>query len=306
MPVVEIADTVRVRVPAKVNLHLSVGSARPDGYHDLTTVFQAVSVYDDIVARGAEGLHVKAAGPFALGVPTDGANLAWRAAELLAAHAGTAADVRLDLHKNIPLAGGMAGGSADAAGALLACAALWRTGTSRAQLATLAAQLGSDVTFPLTGGTALGVGRGEQLTPVLSTGEYHWVFALSGIGLSTVDVYRELDRQRRAVEAPDPIGTADEMLDALRAGDCGRVADALANDLQPAALSLRPELGDILAAGSDLGALGGIVSGSGPTCAFLCAHADAAQDLAAELDRARVCAATQTATAPAPGARITG
>jgi 4-diphosphocytidyl-2-C-methyl-D-erythritol kinase len=150
------------------------------------------------------------------------------------------------------------------------------------------------------------VGRGEQLTPVLSTGEYHWVFALSGIGLSTVDVYRELDRQRRAVEAPDPIGTADEMLDALRAGDCGRVADALANDLQPAALSLRPELGDILAAGSDLGALGGIVSGSGPTCAFLCAHADAAQDLAAELDRARVCAATQTATAPAPGARITG
>jgi 4-diphosphocytidyl-2-C-methyl-D-erythritol kinase len=258
------------------------------------------------VARGAEGLHVKAAGPFALGVPTDGANLAWRAAELLAAHAGTAADVRLDLHKNIPLAGGMAGGSADAAGALLACAALWRTGTSRAQLATLAAQLGSDVTFPLTGGTALGVGRGEQLTPVLSTGEYHWVFALSGIGLSTADVYRELDRQRRADEAPDPIGTADEMLDALRAGDCGRVADALANDLQPAALSLRPELGDVLAAGSDLGALGGVVSGSGPTCAFLCAHADAAQDLAAELDRARVCAATQTATAPAPGARITG
>lgn len=306
MPVVEIADTVRVRVPAKVNLYLSVGTARPDGYHDLTTVFQAVGVYDDVVARAADGLHLKTGGPYAGGVPTDDANLAWRAAELLAAHAGTPADVGLELHKNIPAAGGMAGGSADAAGALLACATLWRTGTSRAQLATLAAQLGSDVTFPLTGGTALGVGRGEQLTPVLSTGEYHWVFALAEVGLSTVDVYRELDRQRETGEAPDPIGTADEMLDALRAGDCGRVADALANDLQPAALSLRPELDDVLAAGLDLGALGGIISGSGPTCAFLCAHADAAQDLAADLDRARLCAATQVATAPAPGARITG
>jgi 4-diphosphocytidyl-2-C-methyl-D-erythritol kinase len=306
MPVVEIADTVRVRVPAKVNLHLSVGVVRPDGYHDLTTVFQAVSVYDDIVARAAEGLQVTAAGPFALGVPVDNANLAWQAAELLATHAGTAADVRLDLYKNIPPAGGMAGGSADAAGALVACAALWHTGTSRAQLATLAAQLGSDVSFPLTGGTALGVGRGEQLTPVLSTGEYHWVFALAGAGLSTVDVYRELDRQRSTGEAPDPVGPADEMLDALRAGDCGRVADALANDLQPAALALRPELEEVLAAGADLGALGGIVSGSGPTCAFLCAHADAAQDLAIDLDRERVCAATQVATAPAPGARVTG
>ncbi len=306
MPVVEIADAVRVRVPAKVNLHLSVGTARPDGFHDLTTVFQAVSVYDDVIARGADGIHLKTAGPYARGVPTDGANLAWRAAELLAAHTGTAADVRLELHKNIPLAGGMAGGSADAAATLVACAALWRTGTSRTQLATLAAELGSDVTFPLTGGTALGVGRGEQLTPVLATGEYHWVFALADNGLSTVDVYRELDRLRADGQAADPIGGADEMLDALRAGDCGRVADALGNDLQPAALSLRPELGEVLATGVELGALGGIVSGSGPTCAFLCAHADAAQDLAVELDRARVCAATQVATAPAPGARITG
>jgi 4-diphosphocytidyl-2-C-methyl-D-erythritol kinase len=306
MPVVEISDAVRVRVPAKVNLHLSVGSARPDGYHDLTTVFQAVSVYDDVIARGADGIHVKTTGAYAHGVPTDDANLAWRAAQLLAAHTGASADVRLELHKNIPLAGGMAGGSADAAATLVACAALWRTGTSRTQLATLAAELGSDVTFPLTGGTALGVGRGEQLTPVLATGEYHWVFALAQFGLSTVDVYRELDRLRADGQAPDPIGGPDEMLDALRAGDCGRVADALGNDLQPAALSLRPELDDVLATGAELGALGGIVSGSGPTCAFLCAHADAAQDLAVDLDRSGVCAATQVATAPAPGARITG
>ena len=240
MPVVEIADAVRVRVPAKVNLHLSVGTARPDGYHDLTTVFQAVSVYDDVIARGADGIHVKTAGPYARGVPTDDANLAWRAAELLAAHTGASADVRLELHKNIPLAGGMAGGSADAAATLVACAALWRTGTPRTQLASLAAELGSDVTFPLTGGRRSESGRGEQLTPVLATGEYHWVFALADLGLSTVDVYRELDRLRADGQAPDPIGAADEMLDALRAGDCGRVADALGNDLQPAALSLRP------------------------------------------------------------------
>jgi 4-diphosphocytidyl-2-C-methyl-D-erythritol kinase len=298
--------SVTVRVPAKINLHLGVGPSRPDGYHELTTVFQAVSMYDDVVARAGEGLHIKASGPRADSVPTDKTNLAWRAAELLAEHAGTDADVALELHKAIPVAGGMAGGSADAAGALVACAALWRTGTSRPQLAELAARLGSDVTFPLTGGTALGTGRGEQLTPVLATGEYHWVFALAEHGISTAEAYRELDRMRAAGTAPEPIGAPDELLDALRAGDCGRLADSLANDLQPAALSLRPQLEEVLAAGADLGALGSVVSGSGPTCAFLCAHADAARDLADELDRAGVCSGTQVATAPAHGARITG
>ncbi|HEY8302636.1 MAG TPA: 4-(cytidine 5'-diphospho)-2-C-methyl-D-erythritol kinase [Jatrophihabitans sp.] len=306
MPVVENADAVRVRVPAKVNLHLSVGAVRPDGFHELTTVFQAVALFDDVIARAAAGLGVTADGTFAAGVPTDHTNLAFGAAELLAAHAGADPDVLLELHKAIPVAGGMAGGSADAAGALVACAALWRTGTQRAELAELAALLGSDVPFALFGGTALGVGRGEQLTPVLSTGEYHWVLALSDTGLATAEVYRELDRLRDTGAAAEPAGPPDELLDALRAGDCGRAADALANDLQPAALSLRPELAEVLAAGAELGALGGVVSGSGPTCAFLCAHADAASDLADELDRAGVCAATRVATAPAPGARITG
>lgn len=306
MPVVEIADAVRVRVPAKVNLHLSVGEIRPDGYHDLTTVFQAVSMFDDVVARAAEELQVRATGEFALGVPADHTNLAYAAAELLAGHAVTDAGVLLELHKAIPVAGGMAGGSADAAGALVACAALWRTGTSRAELAELAALLGSDVPFALSGGTALGVGRGERLTPVLATGEYHWVFAMSDRGLATAQVYAALDDLRAEGSAPEPIGAADELLDALRAGDAGRVADSLGNDLQPAALSLRPELGDVLSAGTDLGALAGVVSGSGPTCAFLCAHADAAADLADELERADVCSATRVATAPAPGARITG
>ena len=306
MPLVENADAVRVRVPAKVNLHLSVGAVRPDGFHELTTVFQAVALFDDVTARAASGLRVTADGAFARGVPVDQTNLAFGAAELLAAHAGTDADATLELHKAIPLAGGMAGGSADAAGALVACAALWRTGTSRVELAELAALLGSDVPFALSGGTALGVGRGERLTPVLSTGEYHWVFALSERGLATAEVYRELDRLRAEGVPEKPAGTPDELLDALRAGDCGRVADALVNDLQPATLSLRPELADVLTAGAELGALGGVVSGSGPTCAFLCAHADAAGDLADELDRAGVCASTRVATAPAPGARVTG
>lgn len=305
MPVAEIADTVRVRVPAKVNLHLSVGPIRPDGFHDLTTVFQAVTVYDDVVARAAQGLHLVASGDTASGVPTDASNLAWRAAELLADHLAVEPDVSLELHKSIPVAGGMAGGSADAAATLLACSTLWRAGTPRAELAELAAQLGSDVTFPLTGGTALGTGRGEQLTPVLTTGEYHWVFALSDDGISTAAAYAELDRLRAVDAAPAPIGAPDEVLDALRAGDCGRLADVLANDLQAAALSLRPSLRDVLEAGAELGALGGIVSGSGPTCAFLVAHVDAARDLADELDRAGVCDATLVATAPAHGARVT-
>jgi len=305
MHVAEFADAVRVRVPGKINLHLSVGAARPDGYHELTTVFQAVTLYDDVVARAATGLHLRTSGEGAGQLPTDRDNLAWRAAELLADRHAIDPDVDLELHKSIPVAGGMAGGSADAAGTLLACSVLWRTGTPKPELTLLAAELGSDVAFPLTGGTALGVGRGELLTPVLATGEYHWVFALADYGISAAAAYRELDRMRVAGEAPEPVGAPDELLDALRSGDCGRLADTLANDLEPAALSLRPQLREVLDAGAEFGALAGIVSGSGPTCAFLCAHADAARECAEQLDAAAVCRSSVVATAPAHGARVT-
>jgi 4-diphosphocytidyl-2-C-methyl-D-erythritol kinase len=305
MPVAEIAEAVRVRVPGKINLHLSVGGLRPDGYHDLTTVFQAVTLYDDVIARTANGVRLRVHGDESGEVPLDHTNLAWRAAELLAARAAVPADVLLELHKAIPVAGGMAGGSADAAGTLLACAMLWRTGTPKSELAELAAELGSDVVFPLTGGTALGRGRGDRLTPVLTTGEYHWVFALADYGISARTAYRELDRLRGLGTAPDPVGPPEEVLDALRAGDCGQLADSLANDLQAAAVSLHPELSDVLDAGAEFGALAGIVSGSGPTCAFLCAHADAARELADDLDDAAVCRNVQVATAPAHGARVT-
>ena len=291
---------VVVRVPAKVNLHLGVGSLRPDGFHELVTVFHAVDLFDFVVASPARQPSVAVAGE-AAGVPVDSSNLAWRAAALLAEHAGVAPNVRLEITKAIPVAGGMAGGSADAAAALVACAELWRV--PRSELPALAGRLGSDVAFPLLGGTALGTGRGEVLTPLPASGSLHWVFALAYHGISTADAYRQLDRQRAAGPTPRPI-SAQLMIDAQRSGDPARVAAAMRNDLQEAALSLVPALGRTLDAGCELGALAGIVSGSGPTCAFLCASAAAATRLAADLDAKGVCHTTRVATGPAPGATI--
>lgn len=294
--------SVTVRVPAKVNLHLGVGPLRPDGYHELITVFHAVNLFDVVRATPATGLSVAVSGEGAADVPTDSGNLAWRAAELVAERAGVDADVRLEISKAIPVAGGMAGGSADGAAALVACAGLW--GVPRAELPELAAQLGSDVAFPLLGGTALGTGRGEVLAPVLSIGTLHWVFALADQGISTPAAYRELDRQRAAGSAAPPSLTADPMLEALRAGSADRVAAALTNDLEPATLALAPALRRTLKAGRSLGALAGIVSGSGPTCAFLCPEADAAVKLAAALAAEGVCRTTRVAVGPAPGATV--
>ncbi len=196
------ASTVRVRAPAKVNLHLGVGPLRPDGYHDLVTVFHAVDLTDEIVARPADRLEICVAGEGSADLPTDEGNLAWRAAALLAEHAGVAPRVRLEITKSIPVAGGMAGGSADAAAALVACAALWGTGTPRTVLAELAARLGSDVAFPLFGGTALGTGRGEVLTPVTdprgrSTGCSPWPITASRPVTPTANSTGSARRDRR-------------------------------------------------------------------------------------------------------------
>jgi 4-diphosphocytidyl-2-C-methyl-D-erythritol kinase len=297
------SDPVRVRVPAKVNLHLGVGALRSDGYHEIVTVVQAVDLVDEVTASPAIGLQVHVSGD-ADDVPLGPDNLAWRAASLLAAHAQVPPDARLDIAKAIPVAGGMAGGSADAAGALLACATLWQTGSTRPELTDLAALIGSDVPFPLVGGTALATGRGELLTSVLADGTLDWVFALADFGISAGDAYRELDRLRAAGVAPEPAGPPDALLDALRAADVHRVAESLVNDLQPAALSLAPGLERTLEAGRESGALAGIVSGSGPTCAFLCADAAAAELLAEALVAARVCRAVRVATGPVHGARL--
>ncbi|MEV4740411.1 4-(cytidine 5'-diphospho)-2-C-methyl-D-erythritol kinase [Streptomyces sp. NPDC049555] len=295
--------SVTVRVPAKVNVQLAVGPLRPDGFHDLANVFLAVGLYDEVTVRPHDGLKVTCEGPDADKVPLDATNLAARAALALAARHGREANVHLHIAKDIPVAGGMAGGSADGAGALLACDALWGTGASRDELLEICAELGSDVPFSLVGGAALGRGRGELLTPLETGGTFHWVFAVADGGLSTPAVYAECDRLRAGTAVPDPEPSAD-LLAALRAGDAPALAAVLANDLQPAALSLRPALADTLAAGSGAGALAALVSGSGPTTAFLAADEATARKVADALTASGTCRAVRTARGPVPGATV--
>ncbi|MFD1810842.1 4-(cytidine 5'-diphospho)-2-C-methyl-D-erythritol kinase [Rhodococcus gannanensis] len=294
---------VIVRAPSKVNLHLGVGDLREDGYHELTSVFQALSLSDDVHLTESDALTVRVRGVDADSVPTDRGNLVWQAAELLARRAGRSADVAITIVKGVPVAGGMAGGSADAAATLVGLNELWRLGLDRAELFELGAELGSDVPFTLHGMTALGTGRGEKLLPVLSRNSFHWVIALAKGGLSTPAVFRELDRLR-AEGDPPRIGDPDELMHALAAGDATALAPLLGNDLQAAALSLKPELRRTLRAGVTAGALAGIVSGSGPTCAFLCSDEDVAVEVAAELAGAGVCRTIRVAHGPVPGARV--
>lgn len=292
---------VTVRVPAKVNLALQVGAPRSDGFHPLSTIYQAVSIYDDVTVEDADVWSVTVEGPGAGDVPTDGSNLALRALQLLAEEFQVESPAAVTIRKQIPVAGGMAGGSADAAAALVAGEALWGLGLDKPALEELAARLGSDVPFLVAGGTAIGTGRGELLAPVLCRGTFHWVFALSEAGLSTPAVYAEFDRLH-----PDaPRETAEplpEMMAALRQGDPHALAETLVNDLQPAALSLRPDLTEVLDAGLEMGALGGIVSGSGPTVAFLVADNEAGLDLAVGLTASGAVRDVRRATGPVHGA----
>jgi 4-diphosphocytidyl-2-C-methyl-D-erythritol kinase len=301
---------VTVRAPAKVNLRLEVGAPQPDGYHSLATVFHAVSLFDEVTAAAvgpAEDpdvqVEVSVTGTGARDVPLDSSNLAVRAALLLADVAGVPDPVRLHVRKGIPVAGGMAGGSADAAAALLACDALWKTGLTRAELFDLAGELGSDVPFCLLGGTAIGTGRGDRLTPALAVGEYHWVVAFAGVGLPTPAVYRELDRLRAGRILPEP-RVAPEFMHALRLGDAEAVGAMLSNDLQPAAVSLLPRLERTLAVGLEYGALGGIVSGSGPTAVFLARDSEHALDLSVALTASGAAPEVRRVRGPVHGARI--
>lgn len=294
--------SVTVRVPAKVNVQLAVGAARADGFHDLANVFLAVSLYDEVTVTPADTLTVTCTGPDADQVPLDRTNLAARAAEILAARNGLSDAVHLHIAKNIPVAGGMAGGSADGAGALLACDALWGLDTPRARLLEICAELGSDVPFSLIGGAALGTGRGELLTPV-EAGTFHWVFAVADGGLSTPAVFREFDRLAEGRSIPVPEASP-ALLAALASGEADALAATLANDLQPAALSLRPQLAATLEAGTSAGALATLVSGSGPTTAFLVRDPESALKVAAALEASGTCRTTRTATGPAPGATV--
>jgi 4-diphosphocytidyl-2-C-methyl-D-erythritol kinase len=295
--------SVTVRVPAKVNLELKVGPRRADGYHELSTVYMAVGLHDEVTVVPSDDWSVLVSGPYAGRVPRDDSNLALRAARALGAQVGVDDPVSVLIHKEIPVAAGMAGGSADAAGALLACDHLWGLGLPRDDLLETAADLGSDVPFVLTGGIAVGSGRGERLAPVLARGTYHWVLAVSPTGLSTPAVYAECDRLRRAVRvsAPEP---STQMMTALRSGDVRALGAALTNDLGDAALSLQPGLGEILVAGIEYGAVGGIVSGSGPTVAFLTDSPEAALDLCVSLTASGVAGEVRRAKGPVHGAQV--
>ena len=295
--------SVVVRTPAKVNVQLSVGPVREDGYHELVTVFHSLSLQDVITASVGEGITLTMSGEGSEVLPVDDSNLAVKAAQLLADHLGVDPNVTLHIEKSIPIAGGMAGGSADAAGTLVACDALWQSGLSRDELAGLAAQLGSDVPFALYGGNAIGRGRGEQITPVLGRGRFHWVLALSDEGLSTPGVYRRLDELRAGQHVPEA-DVPEKLLQALRSGDASELAGAMSNDLQEAALSLRPSLRRLLDAGLEYGALAGIVSGSGPTCAFLVRDDEHALDVAVALTASGVCRTVKRAHGPASGAKV--
>jgi 4-diphosphocytidyl-2-C-methyl-D-erythritol kinase len=297
---------VTVRVPSKVNLHLAVGAVRKDGFHELATVFQSLSLTDEVTVAIADEPGVEVRGEGASAVPTDGANLAWRAVEELSRRVGKGAEepkVRVLIRKGIPVSGGMAGGSADAAATLVGLANLWKLEMGRDELAHVAAALGSDVPFMLHGGTALGTGRGEQIVPVLTRHTFHWVLAFARGGLATPKVYAELDRLRDTGDPPR-VGEVEPVLEALAAGDPRQLALLLGNDLQAAAVSLRPGLRRTLRAGVDAGALAGTVSGSGPTCAFLCASAEDAVRVAAELSGAGVCRTVRVVHGPVPGARV--
>lgn len=296
---------VRVRAPAKINLHLRVGPRRPDGYHELVTIYHAIALFDEITVRRSDTLALTMDGEGAGQLTLGDDNLVIRAVRALAAATGQRPQVRLHLRKQIPLAAGLAGGSADAAATLVACDALWETGLGRAELARLAGRLGSDVPFLVFGGTALGTGRGEEVSPVLAPGHaWHWVVAVADGGLATAEVYRELDRLRAAGLAPAPVGAPDEVLAALRQRDPAVLAPSLRNDLEPAALSLHPPLRQTLDAGVAAGALAGLVSGSGPTCVFLCRDAAHAAKVAADLEAKDVCRAVALVHGPVHGARL--
>jgi 4-diphosphocytidyl-2-C-methyl-D-erythritol kinase len=296
---------VRVRVPAKINLHLHVGPVRNDGYHELVTVYHAISLYDELSARRGDRLTLTMEGEGTGELTLDEDNLVLRAARALARHTQREPLARLHLRKQIPVAAGLAGGSADAAAALVACDALWGTDLGRDELAKVARSLGSDVPFLVLGGTALGTGRGERVSPVLASGHsWHWVVAIAAGGLATPTVYRELDRMRDYGAAPAPVGAPDRLLAALRQRDPTVLAAALGNDLQPAAVALRPELRRTLEAGHYAGALAGLISGSGPTCAFLASDVRHAELLAKELVDGGTCRAAQPAYGPVAGARV--
>ena len=285
---------VRVRAPGKINASFRVGPLREDGYHSVASTYLAVSLYEEVQATAKPGTPAQdvtvsvspnssLAPELLAGIPLDGSNLAVRAAQLVADISENPCGVHLEITKHVPIAGGMGGGSADAAATLVACDALWHAGLSREELSHLGSELGADVPFALLGGAAVGLGVGDKLTAALAPEPMHWVLVQSPLGLSTPVVYGTLDTLRKGAEPAAPEQVDPRILAALRAGDAAMLAPFLVNDLQSAALHLAPALHHTLQAGRDRGALAVLVSGSGPTVAMLALDAEHAAELAAGL-----------------------
>ena len=309
-PARRVTPVVRL-APAKLNLTLAVVGRRDDGYHTLHSVMAPLALADrlslaaDPSPDAVDRLRVEGfdAGPPADNLVVRALDATRRALRPHLAAASPALVVRLE--KRIPVAAGLAGGSSDAAAALVGADALFGLRTPRPDLLELAAELGSDVPFCLVGGTAMGSGRGEVVAPVMTRGAYWWVIVPDSVGLSTPDVYREFDRltASRPVQEPE---IPDELLAGLRAGDPERLGTALENDLQPAALSFRPDLAELLAAGRTASAHGALVSGSGPTTVFLCDSPGHAAQVDEGLQHALGTAPAIIAKGPVPGARLVG
>lgn len=297
------ANQVTVRVPGKINLQLSVGPLQSDGYHELATVFQSVSLFDELQVTEIEPDEIRIECEGKVAIPLGSENLAYRAAEIMRKKFDIESGITIKIKKEIPIAGGMAGGSADAGGTIVAIDSLFSLGLSRTEMERIGSELGADVPFTISGGTAIGTGRGDQITPVLSRGNYNWVLALSSSGLSTPAVYSECDRLREGMVISKP-NVSDSLMQALSHGDAKALGKSLSNDLQAAACSLKPALRLILDVGLDYGALGGIVSGSGPTVAFLAESEDHALDLVVALTSSGVVGNVIRVAGPVPGARV--
>lgn len=307
---------VTAQAPGKVNLSLAVGAPRPDGYHPVASVYLAVSMLEEVTAtpRADGDVTVSLADHSSVFVdpdliPQDASNLAARAALLLREHLGLDEDthgVHLEITKQVPVAGGMGGGSADAAAALMACAALWDAGLSRQDLAGIGAALGADVPFAVMGGAAVGLGVGDELTPLLARHPVHLVLVPAATGLSTPQVYALLDELRAEGALPTPESDPEvdrDLVQALTAGNAEELALLLHNDLQVPAATMVPELSEMLDVGLEEGALSGQVSGSGPTVMFLARSAEESFQLAARLED-RTGVAAIAVHGPVHGARV--
>lgn len=304
------SQPVTARAPGKINIYFRVGPPRADGYHPVASLYLAVSLFEDVAATPREDKEITVAlnaastaveDPEAFPLGED--NLVVRAARLLADHTGHAAGVHLDITKRVPIAGGMGGGSADAAAALVACNSLWGTGLTRAELGRLGARLGADVPFALSGGAAVGLGVGDELSPLLLRSRTDWVLALASYGLSTPAVYQQLDALRGDAAVPVPQDVDPDVVHALVDHDLVMLPGLLGNDLAAAAIHLAPELQAVLDMGRQAGALTALVSGSGPTVALLAEDRGHARQLATQLgDEAGI--DTRIVHGPVPGARI--